>query len=212
VAILEDHQSVIDGYLYRLADAADIEVAGSAHYGQDLLPLLEAHQPDLLIMDLTVPISEEDGNHFPVLTVLPQIKAKYPDLLVLVISMHAQPTMVRAVARAGVDGYVLKDDTELIRSLSDVIRQVVDGERVFSSGVVSAVLPGEPGPLTPRQIEVLAYLAAEPDIALARLAQELHVAYSTVRNTVSAIYARLGVGSRAAAIAEARKRGLLPPR
>jgi two-component system response regulator DesR len=210
VAVLDDHQSVIDGYAYRLAESRRIRVVASAAYGQDLLPMLHQHEPDVLVLDLTVPTSPDNQNPFPVLTLLPQIRFKFPDLAVLVISMHAAPALIRAVMRAGAQGYVLKDDVQRIQALHRVVIDVAHGRHSFSPAVEDVQKQTRVLPLTERQLELLSLLVAYPDMTLAEVARRQHVAHSTVRNMLSDAYRRLGVRTRAAALAEVQRLGLLP--
>jgi DNA-binding NarL/FixJ family response regulator len=84
VAILDDHQSIIDGYRYRLSNERDIEVVASACYGSDLEPMLSKQPTDVLLLDIAVPIAEDDLNPYPVLHILPRLLQLYPDLNVLV--------------------------------------------------------------------------------------------------------------------------------
>lgn len=210
VAVLDDHQSVIDGYAYRLAESKRIRVVAAAAYGQDLLPMLHQHEPNVLVLDLTVPTAPDNLNPFPVLTLLPQIRFKYPDLAVLVISMHAAPALVRAVMRAGAHGYVLKDDVDHIRALHKVVIDVAHGRHCFSPLIEDLQRQNQALPLTERQLELLSLLVAYPDLTLAEVARRQHVAHSTVRNMLSDAYRRLGVRTRAAALAEVQRLGLLP--
>src|SRR5512139_1029232 len=101
VAILDDHQAIIDGYLYRIKNALDIEIVAALLYGEELEKTLSAQAVDLLLLDLQVPISPDNSNPFPILHELPHLLQAYPALSVLVISMHAQPALIQSVMEAG---------------------------------------------------------------------------------------------------------------
>ncbi|HLF74408.1 MAG TPA: response regulator transcription factor [Anaerolineales bacterium] len=216
VAILDDHQSIIDGYIYRLNNTPGLEVVATATYGEDLEPMLERHRIDVLLLDLSVRTSEENSNPFPILYMIPKLLQKYPGLVVLVISMFVEPGLMRAIVEAGASGYMLKDDTGAFRDLGNVVKSVAHGGIYFSKRVHDVYLQaGQAGngtPLTPRQLELLSLCAAYPDLSTADLAQRLSVSNSTVRNLLSSAYLRLGVHSRAAAIEKARELGLITPR
>ena len=214
VAILEDHQAIIDGYLYRLSGVADIQVGAVLMYGDALEPALQRQPADVLLVDVGVPAAPDNPNPFPILHLIPRLLEKYPDLAVLVISMHNQRTLVQALREAGASGYILKDDRTAMLELAAIIRLVHNGGIYFSQAVAkllkAAPAEGE-GLLTARQAEVLSYCAAHPEIGTAQLALRLNIAASTVRNLLSGAYLRLDVPNRTAAVARARQLGLITP-
>jgi DNA-binding NarL/FixJ family response regulator len=216
VAILDDHQSIIDGYIYRLDNTPGVEVVATATFGEELEPMLMTNRVDVLLLDLSVHTSEENSNPFPILYIIPKLLQKYPDLVVLVISMFMEPGLMRAIVEAGASGYMLKDDTEAFRELGNVVLSVARGGIYFSRKVhnlfVQAGPAGNGMTLTPRQLELLSLCAAYPDLSTAELAQKMSVSNSTVRNLLSSAYLRLNVHSRTAAIEKARDLGLITPR
>jgi len=216
VAILDDHQSIIDGYIYRLDNTPGVEVVATATFGEELEPMLSTNTVDVLLLDLSVHTSEENSNPFPILYIIPKLLQKHPDLVVLVISMFIEPGLMRAIVEAGASGYMLKDDTEAFRELGNVVLSVAHGGIYFSKKVhnlyVQAGQTGNGMTLTPRQLELLSLCAAYPDLSTADLAQKMSVSNSTVRNLLSSAYLRLNVHSRTAAIEKARELGLITPR
>ncbi|MGZ9234392.1 MAG: response regulator, partial [Anaerolineales bacterium] len=110
VAILDDHQSIIDGYIYRLGQTPEIEVVGTATVGEELEPLLGKYPADVLLLDLSVRTAQDNPNPFPILHIIPKLIQKYPHLSVLVISMFSEPGLMRSLIEAGASGYILKDD------------------------------------------------------------------------------------------------------
>lgn len=215
VAIIDDHRSIIDGYLYRLSRYADIDVVATAGYGEQLEPLLQAHPTDVLLLDVNVPVSADNRSPYPVLHVIPKMLQTYPDLAVLVISMYAERAIIRAVMEAGASGYIIKDDAASIEELGPIIHAVASGGIHLSKLAHEKLLKRRPSesepPFTWRQLEVLSLCAAYPDHSTAQIASRLGVANSTVRNLLSTAYLRLGVHNRAGAIARARKLGLITP-
>ncbi len=213
VAILDDHQSIIDGYRYRLDREPDIEVAGFAHFGEQLEPLLEKHPFDVLLLDINLPVSSGNPNPYPALHVIPKVLQRYPRLNILVVSMYDERALIKAALEVGVAGYILKDDRETIENLAEVIRLVARGGIYFSQQAYQQLRQSpitEPH-LTSRQIELLSLCAAYPDETTAELARRLGVAHSTVRNLLSDAYLQLNVHSKAAAIIKAREMGLIIP-
>lgn len=211
VVILEDHQSTLDGYLYRLNGRAGIQVVATPTYGEELEPILAANAPvHVLLLDITVPTSAENDRPYPILHLLPKLRQIYPQLNALVISMHDQPALIRAVVDAGASGYVFKDDRATQLTLDSVIKGIAAGGVHFSKEAYNLIFPdiSTPSPLTVRQMEVLALCATYPDKTTAEIAPMLGVADATVRNILSAIYLKLRVRSRTAAVARAEELGV----
>jgi len=215
VTILDDHQSIVDGYLFRLSKFPQIEIINTLEYGEDLEGALRKQVPDVLILDVNVNVSAENSNNYPIFHVIPDLLQRYPDLAILVISMHNDRSIIRAVMEGGASGYILKDDQRTIQELGSVILSIMSGGIFLSEKVRNLYVKNRSAaseePLTGRQMEALSLCAAYPDHTTERLAQIMNVANSTVRNLLSGAYLRLGVNSRAAAIAKARQMGLIPP-
>jgi len=215
VAILDDHQAIIDGYQYRLRNAPDIEVTATLLFGEDLEPTLAARPVDILLLDIQVPISPDNPNPYPVLYELPRLLQTYPNMDILIISMHAQPALIQALMEAGASGYILKEDMTTFRELAAVIRSVAQHGIYLSSAALQALQRRKVGdlqqPLSPRQLEALSLCAAYPDTSTAELAQRMDISHSTLRNLLSGAYMKLEVRTRASAILKARQMGLLPP-
>ena len=215
VTILDDHQSIVDGYVFRLSKFPQIEIINTLEYGEELEGALKKQVPDVLILDVNVNVSAENSNNYPIFHVIPDLLQRYPDLAILVISMHNDRSIIRAVMEGGASGYILKDDQRTISELGSVILSIVGGGIYLSEKVRNLYIKNRSAaseePLTGRQMEALSLCAAYPDHTTERLAQIMNVANSTVRNLLSGAYLRLGVNSRAAAIAKARQLGLIPP-
>jgi DNA-binding NarL/FixJ family response regulator len=209
VIIMDDHQSIVDGYLYRLSTVPEIEVVTTLAYGDDLEHALREHPVDVLILDVEVPASPTNSNPYPILHTIPKLIQQYPSLAILVISMHNDPGLIRAIVDAGATGYVLKSDSSKIQELGKWVLSLVNGEPCFSDKILR-VFPGRlREPFTPRQLEVLSLCAAYPNSKTAELAHKMEIADSTLRNLLSTVYVKLGVQTRAAAIARARQMGIL---
>jgi len=212
VAILEDHQSIIDGYVFRLSQKPEIVIVDYINYGEGLVQMLDKHQIDLLILDVHVPTSSENRNPYPIIYTIPQLLQQYPKLNILVISMHDQATLINAVMDAGASGFILKDDIFTIQKLGEVVKIITEGGIFLSQRAYQQLykkIPKEETP-TPRQLEMLSLCAAYPNATTAELAHKLQIANSTALNLLSGIYVRLKVQTRTAAILEAQRLGLLP--
>src|SRR6188474_1832226 len=97
VAILDDHQSIVDGYVYRLEKEPQVEVVATMGFGEELEPTLKNIPVDVLLLDVNVPTSNENRNPYPILHAIPRLLQAHPDLNILVISMHAERGLIRAV-------------------------------------------------------------------------------------------------------------------
>jgi DNA-binding NarL/FixJ family response regulator len=204
VTILDDHQS--------LDQNAQIEVAATIAFGDELEPTLKEHPTDVLLLDVNVPAGPESLNPYPILYLVPKLLQTYPGLNILVISMYAERGLIRAVMESGASGYILKDDQASVQELASVVLSVAGGGIYFSPkvhGMYVKHLSKEDELLTGRQLEVLSLSAAYPNNTTAELAKKMTVSNSTVRNLLSAAYLKLEVNNRAAAIAKARQMGLI---
>ena len=214
VTILDDHQNIIDGYVFRLSADPQIEVVATIGFGELLEPTLAQHPTDVLLLDLSVPTSVENPNPYPVLYAIPKLLQAYAGLNILVISMFAERGLIRAVMEAGASGYILKDDQATARDLGSVVVSVAGGSIHFSKQahqLYTKHLSKESNLLTARQQEVLSLCAAYPNSTTAHLANIMNVSNSTVRNLLSSAYLKLDVNNRAAAIAVAQQQGLITP-
>jgi DNA-binding NarL/FixJ family response regulator len=211
VTIMDDHQSIVDGYLYRLSQVPEINVVATLAYGNELEASLKEHPADVLILDVHVPISTEHADPYPILHTIPKLIQVYPDLAILVISMHDERGLIRAIVEAGASGYILKNDTKKIQELGKWVVAVANGDVCFSEKALKAFMSKGEEPLTARQLEALSLCAAYPNSKTAELARKMKIANSTLRNLLSSVYLKLGVQTRAAAIAKARDLGMITP-
>ncbi len=211
LTIMDDHQSIVDGYLYRLSMVPEIEVVATLAYGDELEPSLEKYPTDVLLLDVQVPISPKNPNPYPILHIIPKLLQFYPDLAILVISMFGERGLIRAVVEAGASGYLLKNDSQRIQELGKIILSVAEGGVYFSEKALNAFLPRRAEPFTPRQLEALSLCASYPNSKTDELAHKMKIANSTLRNLLSTVYLKLGVQTRAAAIAKARELGIITP-
>lgn len=212
VTILEDHEITVDGYRYRLGNLPDIQIVGTLRFGDELAASLDANPTDVLLLDFSVPTSPSNPNDYPTLTEIPKLLQLYPNLDILVISMFAERSIIRAVMEAGASGYILKDDSPDIQQLAEIVRSIADGGIYLSERAGQLYQKRDSrndSSLTRRQLEVLQLCAAFPSSKTAELAHKLSVSNSTVRNLLSGAYLKLDVHTRAAALDKARQLGLL---
>jgi len=213
VVIMDDHPLFVEGYLSRLSNCPTIEVVGTAYDGETMEAVLAKNPADIILMDVKVPLRAVGDEPYPILAAIPRLLQAYPDLEVLVVSMHDQPTLIRSILEAGASGYVLKEDRYFLDSLPDVITLVAKGGMYMSPVAKQRYFKqSNSGPqLTPRQLQALSMCAAYPDANTSQLADKLGVAGSTIRNLLSNAYIILDVHSRVAAVAKAQQLGLITP-
>lgn len=212
VTILDDHQNIIDGYVFRLNANPQIEVVATLNWGKKLEETLAKHPTDVLLLDVNVPTSTENQTPYPILYIIPKLLETYPGLTILVISMYAERGLIRAVMEAGANGYILKDDQTTAQDLGNVVMSVAKGGIYFSQKahqLYSKHLLKEKDLLTVRQLEALSLCAAYPNKTTTEFAKMMNVSNSTVRNLLSGAYLKLDVNNRAAAIAKAQQLGLI---
>lgn len=215
VAIVDDHQSTVDGYGFRLSQWPGIAVAGTATFGNEIEPLLVAHPVHVLLLDVNVPTAPDNTIPYPILHVVPKLLNQYPGLSILIISMMLRRSLIEELLAAGASGYLLKNDRASMVALGRLVQTVVAGELVISPEV-RRLLDSERDSensvrLTPRQQEALSLCAVYPAWTHVDLANYLSVAPSTARNTLHGAYVRLDVSNLAAAIDKARRLGLITP-
>lgn len=213
VLICDDQTVVREGLAAILGTDPEIEVTGLAGNGREALDLVQETQPDVVLMDLKMPVMNgvQTTQH---------LRRAYPEVNVLVLTTYADDQWVLDAVRAGAAGYLLKDTRR--DALVDAIKGTVEGRTYLDPAIAgkltqqiaSGVAPSrhvEPqlDPFTEREQEVLDLLAqghSNPEIA-----DRLHLARGTVRNYVSAILQKLGVSDRTQAAVVAVQRGLLDP-
>ncbi|MFN8385845.1 MAG: response regulator transcription factor [Anaerolineales bacterium] len=215
VTILDDHQTTVDGYHLRLDASPRVEVVAAIHHGDELKETLKKHSTDVLLLDVGVPASPENPNPYPILYVIPALLQEYPDLAILVVSMHAERNLIRAIMEAGASGYILKEDQAILRDLENVIVSVSSGGIHLSKQAKEAILRSDESRrdslLAKRQLEALSLCLSYPDSSTAELAKKMSISNSTVRNLLSGAYIKLGVHNRIAAVSKARQMGLISP-
>jgi DNA-binding NarL/FixJ family response regulator len=203
--IVDDHPVVRDGLSGMFAPDPGFEVVGEAADGAEAIRQALALHPNVILMDLRMPGT--DG-----VTAITELARLGVPARVLVLTTYDTDSHVLPAIEAGATGYLLKDAPrdELLRA----VRAAADGQAVLSPTVATRLMTRvrapEAEPLSQRELEVLELVAAGSTNREA--ARRLFISEATVKTHLLHIYAKLGVGDRAAAVAEAVHRGLLPGR
>ena len=210
ILIADDHALVRSGIRLLLESIAAVEVVAEAGDGLELLALVEAHRPDILLLDITLP--GLNG-----LAVLERIQG-LPDMpRVIMLSMHSGPEYVARALNAGAAGYLLKDSAfdELAEALDAVGRQRRYLSRALDPEVIQRFCEGLKGSedglgvLTPRQRQILQLIAEGQGTR--QIAERLHVSVKTVETHRAQLMERLGIRDVAGLVRFAIRTGLIEP-
>ena len=208
IMIVDDHKILRDGIKWMFSDASEVEIVAEASDGKEAIEILSRQPIDVILMDLSMP--GMDG-----MEATARISEKYPDVKILVLTMHEQTSFVQLMLRNGAHGYLLKNATK--EELLDAIHAVLTGKRYLGAqtteqllanlsgrqSVVKSFLPA----LTRREREVLKLIMkgmSDTDIA-----QELIVSPTTIESHRKNIRSKLGARNSAEIVRIAMERGLV---
>lgn len=202
VLIVDDHSVVRRGLRMFLEDDPELQIVGEARDGAEAVAQAQALKPDVVLMDLLMPVM--DG-----IAATGAIRAHLPDTEVIALTSVLEDASVVGAVNAGAIGYLLKDtrSDELCRA----IKAAAAGQVQLSPGAAARLLrevraPESPEALTVRETDVLRLLAEGK--ANRQIAAHLTIGENTVRTHVSSILAKLGVQSRTQAALYAAQVGL----
>ncbi|MCL4242516.1 MAG: response regulator transcription factor [Dehalococcoidia bacterium] len=204
IVIADDHAVVRQGLKMFLLDDPDFDVIGEAQNGAEALRLAHELKPDVILMDLLMPVM--DG-----ISAIGHVRRECPDTEVIALTSVLEDASVVGAVRAGAIGYLLKDTQadELIRSIKAAANGQVQLSPQAAARLVREVrAPESPESLTERETDVLRLLAQGK--ANKEIARELIIGENTVKTHVSSILLKLGVQSRTQAALYARQIGLGP--
>ncbi len=202
VLLVDDHALVRRGFRRLLEDDPGITVVGEGSNGAEAIRLVAELKPRVIVMDAAMPGT---GG----LEATRKIIEKHPKAAILMLSMHAEETLVRQALAAGARGYVLKNALDL--DLAAVVRRVAAGEQVIDPALVKPdPLPGERNRrLTPRELEVLQLIC--DGLSNKEIAVKLELSANTVAVHRANIMNTLGVHKTAELVVYALQNGLVNP-
>ncbi|HEX2741598.1 MAG TPA: response regulator transcription factor [Rubrobacter sp.] len=217
LAIVDDHDLTRESLQNMLSDEPDIEIVGQAANGRQALLLCSRLRPDLILMDVRMP--EMDG-----LAATKEIKQRYPETSVMMLTMHENPDYLLEALKAGAAGYILKDAPQ--EDIIEAVRRVRSGESPLDPELAARLLrrlaieggmnrgtlgprgnAHEVDPLTPRELEVLELMRLGRTNR--QIAENLVISLGTSKNHVEHIIAKLGVSDRTQAVVKALEIGIL---
>jgi two-component system response regulator NreC len=208
VLIADDHAIVRTGLRALLRAEPDLQLAGEATGGYEAIELVGKTHPDILILDLSMP--DLDG-----IAVTRQLKPQYPDLRILILTVHEDEAMLREAIRAGASGYIVKRaaEAELIAAIETIRR----GDLYVDPAMLRVLLmeskksrteqPAGPDPLTPRETDVLTLIVQ--GYTNRQVGEELGISVRTVEGHRANLLEKLGLRTRVELVRYARDRGLI---
>jgi DNA-binding NarL/FixJ family response regulator len=205
--LADDHRMLREGLRRSMADQG-FDVVGEARDGEEAVRLADDLEPDVILMDVTMP--EMDG-----VEATRQIKKERPEVRVVMLTMHADQEVLASAIRAGASGYLVKDcSTEEIAS---AVRMAASGETALSPQLAASMLdevrkleqpPNEDDRvITKREEEVLQLIAdgcSTPEVA-----ERLFISQKTVKNHLASIYQKLDARDRTQAVLQAVRMGIV---
>ena len=189
VVSADDHAVVRGGVKQLLADAEDIRIVGEAADGVELMRVLQEQPCDVLLLDITMP--GKDG-----LTLLKEVRSKWPQIAVVILSMHPERQYATRALRSGALSYLTKDSAP--EQLVEAVRAVAAGRRYVSPGLAQLLadqVAGDQGKLphealSDREFKVLVRIGAGKSVV--EIADELFLSTNTVKTYRARLLTKLG--------------------
>jgi len=208
VLIADDHAIVRAGLRALLVEEAEFDLVGEAVGGYEAIDLVEKTNPDVLILDLSMP--DLDG-----ISVTRKIKPQFPELKILILTLHEDEALLKEAIKAGAAGYILKRAAE--GELISAIRVILRGDLFIDPSMVRGLFEEVPIPrikqkdpaesLTPRETEILKMIVE--GYTNRQIGQELNISVRTVEGHRANISDKLGLHSRVELVRYARQNGLI---
>jgi len=203
ILLTDDHQLIIDGLKSLLKDQEDINVSAEANNGREALRILSFLPINVVLMDIDMPVMNG-------IDTLKEIKKQYPDVKVIILSMHNESGMIKSLIDLGANGYLLKSCSQ--DEVVSAIRKVAAGQSGFSTDVTMALLkPSNPEQkteiLTERETEILKLIAA--GFSNKEVGDKLFISHRTVDTHRTNLMKKLSVNNIAGLISYAIKNGII---
>ena len=202
--LVDDHKLLRQG-LRRAVEEAGFDVVGEAGDGEEAVRLAIELQPDLVLMDVTMPVL--DG-----IEATRRLRQSAPEARVVILTMHGEEETIDRALRAGAVAYLLKDCST--DQVADTLRAVAAGDTDLSADLARSLLAELPGPgptpattLSQREAEVLQLFA--DGCSTVEVGQKLYISAKTVKNHLASIYEKLDARDRTQAVLTAVRMGII---
>ncbi|WP_419238416.1 response regulator [Photobacterium leiognathi subsp. mandapamensis] len=206
VVIVDDHQVVIDGFIARLQLEPDIDVIGTASNGIEALEVISQLDPNVILMDISMPIMNG-------IDATAQIKKQYPDAKVLMLTMHDNREYIMKVMQVGAMGYMLKEISaeKMVQAIKTVNQGATyfcetTSQTIFTQAAAPIAAP-EVNPLSRREEGILKHVAQ--GLSSKQIAKALDISYRTVETHRQNIKHKLDLHSTAELAKYALEKGLV---
>jgi two-component system response regulator NreC len=208
VVIADDHAIVRAGLRALIHDAIGLDLVGEAAGGYEAIELVENNQPDVLVLDISMP--DLDG-----ISVTRMLKPNSPDLSILILTLHEDEALLKEAIKAGASGYILKRaaESELISAIQVILR----GDMYVDTSMLRLLLgdskPASPQNttpaeiLTPRETEILKLIVE--GYTNRQIGEHLNISIRTVEGHRANISDKLGLHSRLELVRYARQHGMI---
>ncbi|MEO9869913.1 response regulator transcription factor [Ekhidna sp.] len=200
ILIADDHQIVLDGLKMVLGSHEDFEVVGEASNGIEVLDFLVKNRADIVVLDINMP--EMDG-----IKCAKKIKATYPKIKVIILTMYAQKSFVEEIVKIGIDGCLLKNNTG--KELSEAITRVHSGMSYYDQ--IQTFNKDDKNqkelPLSEREIEIIRKLA--DGLTSSQISNTLFISEHTVKTHRKNILKKLDLHSSSELIQYALNKGII---
>lgn len=207
--LADDHRMLREGLRRSLTDEG-FDVVGEASDGEEAVRLAGSLRPDVILMDVTMP--DVDG-----VEATRRIHQQFPEVRVVMLTMHADQSVIAEALRAGASGYLVKDCST--DEIAEAVRMAANDDATLSPALATAMLDEvrriEPEPteedtdrvITKREVEVLQLIAdgcSTPEVA-----ERLYISQKTVKNHLASIYHKLDARDRTQAVLQAVRMGIV---
>ncbi len=205
--LLADDHTMVRQSVRRSMEAEGFQIVGEAADGEEAVRLALELMPDVVLMDISMPVL--DG-----VEATRQVRRQCPAIQVVVLTMHADADLVRRALQSGAAGYLTKDCS--VDEVAEAVRLAASGDVAVSGGLAAALLhqaeslqdePEVSPVVTAREVEVLQLIAqgaSPPEVA-----EKLFISVSTVKNHLSSIYEKLDARDRTQAVVKALRMGVI---
>jgi two-component system response regulator NreC len=208
VVIADDHAIVRGGLRALIHDEIGLDLIGEAAGGYEAIELVEKFHPEVLVLDISMP--DLDG-----ISVTRKLKPNFPDLRILILTLHEDEALVKEAIKAGASGYILKRaaESELVTAIQVILR----GDMYVDPSMLRSLL-GEPQlsspqaetpveSLTPRETEILKLIVE--GYTNRQVGEQLNISIRTVEGHRANISDKLGLHSRLELVRYAREHGMI---
>ena len=208
ILIVDDHAVVRAGLRAVIQSDPDLNIIAEATGGLEALSLIEKAQPDVIVLDLSMP--DMDG-----IMVTKELHARHPEIRILILTVHEDEAMLREVMRSGASGYILKHAAE--NDLIEAIKLIMQGDIYVDQKMLPSLIGHDAAvknksevsvePLSPREVDILKLIA--DGYTNRQMGSELGISIRTVEGHRANIYGKLGLHSRVELVRYAKDHGLM---